>query len=351
MILIDILNPKNKSELDHFYAIGRAIRQKHSFQEIDWNDDHGLDQLIENETAKIQLITARSEEGIGRLVAVKYANQEEGILGWFECADNETISKALFDAAVSFFRENKCTKIIGPINGSTWNNYRFNKTAEKPLLPGEPYQPLYYIRLWEKYGFTEYTAYQSTLAPNNLFEPMTMDEGRELANQFHLKVDYYPPNPSPEFLEKMYAFYHTCFESNPLFKPINKEAYHKLSAKFAQILNVKHSLLVSDMDDNPVAITLSYNDVYHALYQAGKINDHEHAENRLFIKTIATNPAYQGKQIGTLMINLIHNLANQSGYQKIYHLLMYQNNLSATKGKEKFATQKVREYALYALEI
>ena len=227
----------------------------------------------------------------------------------------------------------------------------FNKTADKPLLPGEPYQPLYYINLWENFGFKTYANYQSSIAPNDLFEPMTMAEGRELANQYNLKVDFYPTHPNAVFLDKMYNFYHACFKSNPLFKTIPKEDYLKLSAKFATILNSKLSLIVSDKEDNPVAITLSYKDIYHAYYLEGKINDNTHAKKRLFIKTIATHPDWQGKQIGTLMINLVHNLANENGYEEIYHLLMFQENLSATKGKEKFTTNIIREYAIYYKDI
>lgn len=349
--MITILNPKNKTELDQFYAIGKSIRDQIPNQEIGWSEDVGLEQIIDEPGIDLCLISAKSPEGIGRVAAVHYSNQDEGIIGWYECDDNQELNDVLLKTALQFLTEKGCRKVIGPINGSTWNNYRFNKTAEKPLLPGEPYQPLYYITLWEKFGFKERGTYQSNLAPNDLFEPMTMDEGRELAQQFNLNVDFYPKNPSAEFLDKMYDFYHACFESNPLFKPITKEKYNRLSEKFAQILNAEHSLLVCDRENNPIAVTLTYEDVYHELYKAGKIKDDLHATKRLLIKTIATHPDWQGKQIGTLMINLVHNLANESGYEQIYHLLMYQNNLSATKGKEKFVTKKMREYALYTIDL
>jgi len=109
--------------------------------------------------------------------------------------------------------------------------------------------------------------------------------------------------------------------------------------------------LVTDKNDTPVAVTLCYKDIYHNYYLAGKISDNDHAKKRLLIKTIATHPDWQGKQIGTLMINLVLNMANENGYEEIYHLLMYQDNLSATKGKEKFVTKKIREYAIYSIDI
>jgi ribosomal protein S18 acetylase RimI-like enzyme len=111
-------------------------------------------------------------------------------------------------------------------------------------------------------------------------------------------------------------------------------------------LNRDCSLIVRDRENKPVSVLLAYRDVYHELYAAGKTTDPDHLKKRLFIKTIATHPDYQGKQIGTLLVNLTQNLAKEAGYEEIYHMLMYKDNLSATKGKEKFVTKKVREYAL-----
>lgn len=346
-----IFLPTSESELTAFYELGIEIRNRHAYHDPTWNDDHGLDQLLHDETVELKLIMVRKDASCGRLAWMKYEGQTQGIIGWYECDQAEAVSDELLTTATEDLKKNGCTSVIGPLNGSTWNSYRFNTTSEKPLMLGEPYQPLYYVEFWKRFGFLETATYESTIAPKNMFEPMTMAEGQELANQYHLKVTNYPTEPSQEFKEKMYHFYLTCFKSNPLFKPIELTSYLKLFEKFNLILNAKHSLLVTDYEDNPIAVTLSYNDIYHELYKQGKTKDITHAFPRLFIKTIATHPLYQGKQIGTLMINLIHNLANETGYNEIYHLLMYRSNLSAVKGKEKFVTKAVREYGLFTLEL
>jgi GNAT superfamily N-acetyltransferase len=346
-----ILLPTNEDELVSFYQLGIDIRNRHHYHDATWSDDHGLKQLLHDKTVVLKLITAEKDGSYGRLAIMHYEKETQGIIGWYECDENEAVSDELLNTASTELKKLGCTSIIGPLNGSTWNSYRFNTTSEKPLMLGEPYQPMYYVEFWKRYGFLETATYETTIAPKNMFEPMTMAEGQELANQYHLKVTNYPTEPSQEFKEKMYHFYLTCFKSNPLFKPIELKAYLKLFEKFNLILNAKHSLLVTDYEDNPIAVTLSYNDVYHELYKQGKTKDITHAFPRLFIKTIATHPLYQGKQIGTLMINLIHNLANETGYNEIYHMLMYRSNLSAMKGKEKFVTKAVREYGLFTLEL
>ena len=347
MIEIQQINHQDADALENFYRIGKTIRTGLSYQEIDWTDDHGVDQLIDQDNIQIQLLQGKGNGHLGRLAVIHFQGESHGIIGWYECGDDDELSQELLNAAFEILRTWKCDQVIGPMNGSTWNTYRFNKTSDKPLLPGDPYQPLYYIRQWEKAGFSEKTTYQSDRAPVDLFAPMTLKEGQELAKQFNLSVDYYPTENTPEFLKQMHEFYHTCFARNPLFQPINQKDFNELSAKFARILNQECSLLVKDREGNPVSVLLSYQDIYHDHYKAGQITDEIHKQKRLFIKTIATHPDWQGKQIGTLLVNLTQNLAKEAGYAEIYHLLMFKENLSATKGKEKFVTEKVREYALY----
>ncbi len=351
MIEILTINPLNKVELEEFYAIGTRVRSQYTKQEIPWNEDYSLNQFIGDSSVKVALFITREKGNIGRVAVFCFPNELEGVIGWYECSNSSTMSKILLEEATVFCKNEGCKKITGPINGSTWNNYRFNKTAESPLLPGEPYQPLYYIQQWLNFGFTESTTYQSDIAPKDLFEPMTLTEGKQLAQQFNLSIDYYPSNPTKEFINQMYTFYNECFSPNPFFKSIEKSEFESLTGKLALILDDKHSLLVKDRENNPIAVILSYKDVYYNLFKSNKIKNKEHESNRLFIKTIATHPKWQGKQIGTLMVNLVHNLANETGFSDIYHLLMFQDNLSATKGKEKFVTRKVRDYALYSINL
>lgn len=349
--MISILDVHNTTDLELFYSIGSQIRSQHEFQEIPWSDDLALDKFANDSNCAIELIVYQNQEKLGRVAAFKFKDKPEGIIGWYECSESEEVSKELLNRATQFLKEQSCKSVIGPINGNTWNSYRFNKTAEKPLMPGDPYQPLYYITFWESFGFNASVYYQTDTAPKDLFEPMTMAEGQQLAKQFNLSVDHYPEKATPEFLEQMHWFYHECFSGNPLFDPIELDDYGKLSEKLLQIFDHKHSLLVRNREGNPVAVTLSYRDIYHQLHKAGELKDADYQSNKLLIKTIATHPEYQGKQIGTLMINLVHNLANETGFDSIYHLLMYKDNLSATKGKEKFVTTCVRQYALYSLEL
>ena len=349
--MITVLDPTNTKDLDLFYAIGKQVRLKHDFQALPWRDDQNISLFANNPACSIRLYIAEAGDYIGRIAALHFKDQKEGVIGWYECSASESTSDALLSNATSYLLKQGCTSVVGPINGDTWNSYRFNLTAEKPIMPGDPYQPAYYVEYWKRFGFESKVHYQSDTAPTDLFEPMTMEEGQELATQFNLNVAYYPHKPDAAFTAKMHQFYLACFENNPLFNDISLERYTELTEKLLQIFNPKHSLLVSDREGTPIAVTLSYEDVYHKLYEEGKLVDSEYATKKLLIKTIATHPEWRNKQIGTLMINLVHNLANQSGYDEIYHLLMFKENLSATKGKEKFVTKCVRRYALFSLEL
>lgn len=350
--MIEQLNIHNKDDVEKFYKTGEKIRQNNAIDGISWSDDHYLEELITRPELELQLFIAEKDGQTGRLAVMRYINDPKiGVIGWYETDENQKISNALLSKAVESCREMKSHSVMGPMNGNTWHQYRFNTSSEVPLLPGDPYNPKYYVDFWKKFGFKTFKNYLSSIADKDHFIPMSIEDGKKLAEEYQLEVEFFPQNIDDETLDKLYDFYNLCFQSNPLFTPISKEAYRAISAKAAQILNHEHSILVSDKKGFPVAVLISYHDIYHDAYQKGIVKTQEHAQKKLLIKTIATHPDWQNKKIGTLMVNFVYNQAHKNNYAEIFHLLMYQDNISAQKGAEKFTTQNSRWYELYKLDL
>jgi GNAT superfamily N-acetyltransferase len=86
-----------------------------------------------------------------------------GLLGFFESKDDISAATAVLGAAVNWLRERGATIVRGPINYSTWNDYRFRTLCTEPgvSFAGEPFHPDYYPRLWEAAGFRVATNYGS----------------------------------------------------------------------------------------------------------------------------------------------------------------------------------------------
>lgn len=333
--------------LTNFYEMGSRIRTRNNEGPVDWIENRNISDFVLDEALDIMLFTSQSENDEGRIVA--YYNKEdkiEGFLGWYECDQDIAINESLFKDSVAWLKEKGCKSIIGPINGTTWSDYRLNKTSPKPLFPGEPFQPLYYFEYWKKAGFEPNTIYRSEIPPRNIFKPTNLDEVSKLLFSNGINLRQFPSQPEKVLLDKLYDFYNICFETNPLFHPISREKYYAISDKMGQIIDTQHSFLLEDQNKKPIAVFISYKDVYHELYGKNNSDIEDYKKNKLIIKTIATHPDWQNKQIGTLMINLIHNLAYQNGYDEVIHALMYTENISSKRGREKFQTKIIREYCL-----
>jgi hypothetical protein len=102
----------------------------------------------------------RDDNVCGRIAAiqndtyVEVHEEQRGFFGFFECVDDQDVAHALFDAARQWLGERGLTCIRGPANPGL--NYSIGTLIEGfDSLPTflMPYNPAYYPRLIESYGF------------------------------------------------------------------------------------------------------------------------------------------------------------------------------------------------------
>ena len=84
-----------------------------------------------------------------------------GLLGFFEAADDAAAAGRLLAEATAWLYAQGCGRVRGPMNFTTWHDYRFVTEGEAGWIPGEPYHHRYYPRLWEASGFAAAGRYAS----------------------------------------------------------------------------------------------------------------------------------------------------------------------------------------------
>lgn len=346
------LNSRNESELQQFYEIGTSIRNENPKYGLTWNDEKNIAVIFENSNLASHLVLVNDGDAKGRLLAFTDSNYpEQGFIGWYECSENEQVHEALLEDAFSWLKNKGCKTVVGPINGNTWNNYRFNMTADYPIYPGQPYQPMYYPTFWKNSGFEPVLNYVTEVPPKSAMQPMSEAELTAILASYQFKALSLTPEIAAKYFEKLHAFYHLCFANNPLFHPISLKEYQLINDRTAAVLSPPHSFLVLDANDEVAGIFLSFIDYYYLNYKDTPGVPAEYKTHKLVIKTLAVHPDYRNKQLGTLMINYIHNVAYKTGYEQVIHASMYVDNISAKKGKEKFQTEILRTYSLLQKEL
>lgn len=115
--------------------------------------------------SEMQLFLAyQGNEIVGRIAAIHNTNynqfnkKQDGFFGFFECINNQKVADALFSNAVEWLKLKNLSTIIGPVNPST------NETCgllidgfDTPPVVMMAYNPPYYQKLIEQFGFTNMT--------------------------------------------------------------------------------------------------------------------------------------------------------------------------------------------------
>ena len=85
-------------------------------------------------------------------------------IGSYECINDPEASKIILEFAANLALQKGYKWLIGPMEGSTWNNYRFSEHHNYQNFFMEPYHHLYYNDQFINFGFNPISSYSSKLA-------------------------------------------------------------------------------------------------------------------------------------------------------------------------------------------
>lgn len=121
-------------------------------------------------------------------------NMKMGFFSLFECIDSAEAARFLFDAAFAWFREKGVDKVIGPVSptGTDGDEYKglLVNCFDRPPAIMNSYNPEYYVRLIEEYGFEkDYDIFAYYMDKDIIFKK---DPGRAIEyaqKKYGFKVD------------------------------------------------------------------------------------------------------------------------------------------------------------------
>lgn len=97
----------------------------------------------------------KDDKVLGRVAAMIHPEHpHQGLVGLYDCVNDELVSNALLDAAIGFLKSRNCKSVVGPMNFSIYQSYRFmTEGFEEESYFGEPRNPEYYPAFFKNYGF------------------------------------------------------------------------------------------------------------------------------------------------------------------------------------------------------
>ena len=252
----------------------------------------------------------------------------------------------LFNKVFEELKKEGIEIIIGPLNGTTWNTYRYvtEKGSRRQFLL-EPWNEEYSVSLFEKLGFKPLAGYISTV-----MEGMDSDGRRNLNKKIEKlkKFDYYKDIKveSAEnkdlltVLNKVYDLTVEAFKNNFLYSKLEREIFLKMYLSYEGKI-IKKFFKMLYLKDGLIGYVFGIPD-YTELGYKGKIDT-------IILKTIAVSPEYNGKGMGYILINSLVEEAEKEGYENVIYALMHESNVSKNIGL--LLGNMLRRYTLFIKEL
>ncbi|MCC2544844.1 hypothetical protein LJY25_00175 [Hymenobacter sp. BT175] len=184
---------------------------------------------------------------IGRVAAfinertARTFDQPTGGLGFFECIDDQAAATLLLDAARNWLAERGMEAMDGPINfgdRDQWWGLLIDNFG--PPLYGQNYNPPYYRRLLEGYGFqlyfNQYTYFRKVLDP---LSPEYQEKAARLLKDSEYTFEHMRLKNLPKYTEDFRLVYNKAWVKHAGVKEMTPEQAAGIMRKLRPILDEK----------------------------------------------------------------------------------------------------------------
>ncbi len=262
---------------------------------------------------------------------IRVENKKYATVGSFESDDNPKAVQVLMEAISAKAKQLGFDGLIGPMNGSTWQAYRFNAEQYTPFFT-EFFHPEYYPRLWEQGGFEKFAGYFSSIAENVQERPTPAWEVPEGITVRTIDLENYE-----EELLKIHRFCTEAFSQNFLFSAISQSEFLKLYLPLKAVLDPEF-VFIAEEDGEMVCLMLNVPDHY------------SKTEKRLITKTIARKAGKRYAGLGHQVSNMLLEKAKAYGYHTLIYAFVLDDGMARQLAKDFFG-EVFREYNLYKMDL
>lgn len=264
--------------------------------------------------------------------------QQEGnpaaCIGHYECVEDVEVAKVLFEAAKDLARKAGKMALIGPMNGSTWNDYRLSDDHEYPNFFLEPYHHLYYHHHFQHFGAKVIARYRSNLVEKLGFDTERVQLLEKGFLQDGITFRTFQPEKGEQELTRIWEFTSKVFQSNYLYTPLTLSAFLEKYKPLLPLLEPEFISLAENETGQLVALNFCFRDQWHP------------GKKRLIAKTVARLPESRYAGIGQVLGKLVYSVAQQKGITSFVHAFMIDDNAS-NRLSGNLAGHPFKTYSLY----
>lgn len=265
---------------------------------------------------------------------LKIDGKTPAYFGYFRLSASATENASALEKLETWARERGVNDIWGPIDYSTFANYRYRTThLEHPAFFGEPANGALELETLERAGFTPGQRYVTYEIENldavrvwaekqRLVESLGSLKGFHIVSGLELDLN--------GRIEELYEVTHHIFSDNFAFKPIHLNLFKIMFARITATMCQQTSVFLLDADKRIRGYFINFADTRDA--------------ERVLLKTAGVAPAARLMGL-TFLAMLAHVVASPGPYKRASLCLMREGNFPSLISKSLFDSQ--RDYALF----
>jgi hypothetical protein len=249
--------------------------------------------------------------------------------GYWETINELKPNQVLFAQLEAWARACGATHIYGPINCTTYGNYRIQIGKRQDRIPfwGEPYNPPYYEHLLKRCGYTLHQKYLSIFGNEHHLNAYAsaVPSQREALHNINIRPTPLTPDLWMERQEEIHSIFQDLWQYNFGFVPIDLHTFKTFfSRKTAEQLDPNCSVALLD-SSNRIAGYLAVYPNYGPVAAQGlshqKTTEISYAKifpqlskPALLLKTGCVHPKYRNNRLFTALSLIASEKAKEEGY-------------------------------------
>jgi hypothetical protein len=285
------------------------------------------------------LFWKKAEKDVARVIIydnpkISRLGKKTMLFGAFECVPDTEIAVDFLKNALDFAQKIGTEIVIGPMDGSTWNNYRFTLPSENPPFLLEPLNLPHYPKQWESAGFLPFETFfsQKGLISEANFEKL--DNLLERCERRGLCFRSFDLNRARLELEKLADFNEAVFRNASFFTSISTADFVKKYEPILPIIDPDFVQMAETEDGKLVGLVFALPDLF------------DSTRKTAIIKTLARLPGPEFEGLGGVLTLLLYQKLRKKGFTHIIHALMREGNRSVNLS-DSFEAGAFRQYQLF----
>lgn len=267
-----------------------------------------------------------------------YQGNSAASIGSYECVNDEEIALELLTQAKRLAKNEGFEYLIGPMEGSTWNNYRFTDDISEDVFFMEPYHQPYYPEQFMQFGFQKIASYFSNIAVDISYNSDSLDQLELTFQEAGMQLRTIDLENLSDELEKIAEFCNAAFEDNFLFTPIPKKEFVEKYLRFKSYFDPEFIFISEDAAGKMNGLFFPIKDYCD---ETGK---------RFVLKTMARLKEAPFRSMVEYLGQKTIKKAIEKGFTTSIHAFILTDNISVEMSK-RFSGTSYKSHTLYGIEL